>query len=150
MPELYAATLKCVSRDTGLWLRAARFTAGYVRLVVQEPAPGKCVLVSTSSVVRNDMRDGLLSHEEGKWTVKLDVRDLGGHQDTTFVGWSATLAAGVRLVISRLVPISVLLLDFHGRLRVIRSLFVPGVCTALRARSLLRVVCFGCVQLFLG
>ena len=36
---------------------------------------------------------------------QVDVRDLGGHLDTTFRGWSATLAARVRLVISRLVLI---------------------------------------------
>ena len=30
-----------------------------------------------------------------------DVRDLGGHLDTTFRGWSSTLAARVRLVLSR-------------------------------------------------
>ena len=32
-----------------------------------------------------------------KWCVKFDVRDLGGHLDTTSQGWSATLAARVRL-----------------------------------------------------
>ena len=42
-PQLYADNLKCVSRDPGLLLRAARFTTGYVRLVGQEPAPSKCV-----------------------------------------------------------------------------------------------------------
>ena len=42
-PQLYADNLKCVSRDSGVLLRAARFTIGYVRLVGQEPAPSKCV-----------------------------------------------------------------------------------------------------------
>ena len=37
--ELYADHLKCVSGDSDLLLRAARFTTGYVRLVGQEPAP---------------------------------------------------------------------------------------------------------------
>ena len=59
-------------------LRGARFTTGYVRLVGQEPAPSKCVLLSTSKVVRGDMRNRVLSEEGDKWTVKLDVRDLGG------------------------------------------------------------------------
>ena len=40
----------------------------------------------------------VLSQEGDKWSVKCYVRDLGGHLDTTFRGWSATLAAGVRLV----------------------------------------------------
>ena len=59
-------------------LRAARFTTGYVRLVGQEPAPGKCVLVSTFGLVGNDMRDWTLTDEGDRWTVKLDVRDFGG------------------------------------------------------------------------
>ena len=54
----------------------------------------------------------VLSQEGEKWSVKFEVRDLGGHLDTTFRGWSATLAARVRLVISRLVLIFVLPLDF--------------------------------------
>ena len=41
-----------------LLLNAARFTIGYVRLVGQEPAPGMCVLLSTSREVRKDMKDG--------------------------------------------------------------------------------------------
>ena len=49
------------------------------------------------------MKDWVLSLDGDKWSVKFDVRDLGGHLDTTFRRWSATLAAGVRLVIARLV-----------------------------------------------
>ena len=60
-------------------LRAALFTTGYVRLVGQEPAPSKCVHVSTSRVVMKDMKDWVLSREGDKWTVKFDVRDLGWH-----------------------------------------------------------------------
>ena len=54
-PQLYADNLKCVSRDPHLQVRAARFTTGYVLLVGQEPAPSKCVLLSTSRAVRKDM-----------------------------------------------------------------------------------------------
>ena len=46
-PQLYADNLKCVSRDSDLLLRAARFTTGYVRLVGQEPAPSKCVFLGS-------------------------------------------------------------------------------------------------------
>ena len=49
--------LKCVSRDPGLLLHAARFTTGYVWLVGQVAAPSKCVLLSTSREVRRDMKD---------------------------------------------------------------------------------------------
>ena len=48
------------------------------------------------------MRDWVVTDEGDRWTVKLDVRDLGGHLDTTFRGWSSTLATRVRVVIARL------------------------------------------------
>ena len=126
-PQLYADNLKCVSRDPEVLLSAARFTTGYVRLVGQEPAPSKCVLMSTTRVVRSSMRGWVVSEEGYQWSVKLDVRDLGGHLDTTFHGWSSTLASRVRLVVSRLVLVSALPLDFHGRLRFLRSMFIPGL-----------------------
>ena len=71
---------------------AALFTTGYARLVGQEPAPSKCVLLSTSREVRKDMKEWVLSQEEDKWSVRFDVRDLGRHLDTSFRGWSSTLA----------------------------------------------------------
>ena len=108
----------------------------YVRLVGQEPAPGKCVLMSTSRAVRSDMRGWVVSDEGHRWSVKLDVRDLGGHLDTTFQGWSSTLASWVRLVVSRLVLVSALPLDFHGRLRVFRSMFIPGALHGIEASFL--------------
>ena len=118
-------------------LRADGFsTAGYVRLIGQEPAPSKCVLMCTSRVVRNDMRDWIWSHEGDKWTVKLDVRGLGGHLDTTSTGWSATLASREKVVISRLVLISVLPLNFQGRLRVVRTMFLPGALHGIEASLL--------------
>ena len=121
-PQLYADNLKCVSRDPNLLWHDARFTTGDVWLVGQEPAPSKCVLLSTSREVRRDMRDWVMSHGGDKWSVKFDVHDLEGHLDTTFRGWSSTLAARVRLVISRLILIFALPLDFHGRVRVVRSM----------------------------
>ena len=44
-PQLYADNLKCVSSRPEQLLRAAQFTSAYVRLVGQEPAPSKCVLM---------------------------------------------------------------------------------------------------------
>ena len=84
----------------------------------------------------------MLSQEGDKWSVKFDVRDLGGHLDTAFRGWSATLASRVRLVISRLVLVFVLPLDFHGRYRVVRSMYLlaalHGVEASLLASESLR------------
>ena len=74
-----------------------------------------------------------MSHEGDKWTVKLNVSDLGGHLDTFFRRWSATLASRVKVVISRLGLISVLPLDFHGRLLVVRTMFTPGALNGIEA-----------------
>ena len=103
-------------------------------MVGQEPAPSKCVLLSTSRVVRKDMKGWVLSQEGDEWSVKFDVRDLGGHLDTTFRGWSSTLAARVRLVLSRLVLIFAL--DFHGRVRVVRSMYLPAALHGIEASLL--------------
>ena len=135
-PQLYADSLKCVSRDPGVLLRAARFTTSYVRLVGQEPAPSKCLFLSTSKVVRREMRDCVVTEEGDRWTVKLDVRDLGGHSDTTFRGWSSTLAKRVRIVIARLLVVFALPLHFHGRLGVLRNMFIPGALHGIEASFL--------------
>ena len=84
-PQLYADNLKCVSRDPDLLLSAASFTTRYVRLVGQEPAPGKCVLLSTSRMVRKDMKDWVLSQAGGRWSGKFGVWDLGGNWTLLFV-----------------------------------------------------------------
>ena len=82
------------------------------------------------------MRVWVLSLDGDRWSVRFDVRDLGGHLDTTFRGWSSTLAARVRLVISRLVLIFALPLDFHGRVRVVRSMYLPAALHGIEASLL--------------
>ena len=77
-PQLYADNLKCVSSNDDDLLEAARFTKTYIRLVGQTPAPSKCVLLSTSLVVRGLMKNWVLSDTGDKWSVRLDVRDVVG------------------------------------------------------------------------
>ena len=60
------------------------------------------------------------------WTVMFDVRDSGGHLDDTDRGWAASLAARVRLVVSRLKLVAALPLDFHFRCGVVRAMFIAG------------------------
>ena len=83
------------------------------------------------------VQTGSFSQQEDKWPVKLDVRDLGGHLETTFRDWSVTYAARVWLVSTRLLLVAVLPLDFHVRLRVGSFL---GHYTVLRHLSCLKVV----------
>ena len=61
---------------------------------------------------------------------------FGRSRDTTFRGWSATLAARVRLVFSRLVLIFALSLDSHGRVRVVMSMYIPAALHGLEASLL--------------
>ena len=62
-----------------------------IRLVRQEAAPKKCVFVSTSKKVKNDMKGRVVSDAGDRWTVKLDVRGLGSHLDSTFRARATTL-----------------------------------------------------------
>ena len=71
----------------------------------------------------------MLSQEEDRWSVKFDVPDWERHLDATFRGWSSSLAAGVRLVIA-------LTLDFHGRDRVVRSMYLPAALHGIEASLL--------------
>ena len=98
-------------------------------------------LVSVSFLVRlgrfgKMLREWVLSLDGDKWSVKFDVCDLGGHLDTTCRGWSSTLAARVRLVISRLVLIFALSLDFHGRVRVVKSMYLPAALHGIESSLL--------------
>ena len=67
------------------------------------------------------MKEWVLSQEGDKWSVKFDVRDLVGHLDTTFRGWSSMFA---------------LPLDFHGRIRVVRSMYLPAALHGIEASLL--------------
>ena len=131
-PQLYADNLKCVSTDPGQLLCASRFTAAYVRLVGQEPAPSKCVFMSTSAAVRKDMRDWVICAGGERWTVRLDVRDLGGHLDTTYRAWGCTLAARVCSVLRVVWLVSALPLGYLGKLRVLRTMFILLLYMVLR------------------
>ena len=120
-PQLYADNLKCVSSNDDDLLEAAKFTNTYIRLVGQTPAPSECVLVSTSKVVRGLMKEWILSENGDKWSVKLDVRDLGGHLDTTHRRRATTLIGRVLGLLGALLLVMALPLTFTGMLRVLRS-----------------------------
>ena len=55
---------------------------------------------------------------------------------TLLLGLVSTLSARVRFVISRLVLIFALPLDFHGRVRVVRSMYLPAALNGIEASLL--------------
>ena len=82
-PQLCADNLKCSSVCPHALFGATGFTVQYVRSVGQDVSPGKCVLLSSSKVVRTSMKLLDVSGDGRPWTVELNVRDLGGHLDFT-------------------------------------------------------------------
>ena len=125
-PQLYADYLKCVSGSPAALLSAARFTNLYISLVGQEAAPKKCVFLSTSKDTRSDMKCWVVSDAGDRWSVRLDVRDLGGHLDSTFRAQAVTLGSRMASAIPRVRAVAVLPLDFVGRLRILRTMHLPG------------------------
>ena len=130
-PKLYADNLKCVSNNDNDLLEAARFTNTCIRMVGQAPAPSKCILLSTSAVVRGLMKEWVLSEAGDKWSVKLDTRDLEGHLDTTHRRRNSTLAGRVVGLLAAVLVVMALPLDFAGKLGVLRTKFLPGALHAI-------------------
>ena len=68
------------------------------------------------------MKNWMISGEGEKWSVQLDVRDLGGHLDSTKRQRASTLAGRVVIVLSRVIAICAVPLDFQEKLRILRTL----------------------------
>ena len=71
-----------------------------------------------------------------RWTVKLDVRDLGGHLDTTYRAWGCTLVARVLAVLKVVWLVSALPLGYQGKLRILRTMYVPAALHGVEASHL--------------
>ena len=63
--------------------------------------------------------------------MKLDTRDLGGHLDTTRRRRNSTLAGRVVGLLAAVLVVMALPLDFAGKLRVLRTKFLPGALHAI-------------------
>ena len=95
-------------------------------MVGQQAAPKKCVFLSTARDVGNDMKCWVVSDAGDQWSVRLDVRDLGGHLDSPFRARTVTLSSRMSAAILRVRAVAVLPLDFVGKLRVLRTMHLPG------------------------
>ena len=114
-PQFSADNPKCVASDPALLFSAARFTTVYVRLVEQEP-PTKCVVLSTPTELRKEMRSGFCQK-----LVRSGPSNLMSHIDTSSRGWATTLSARVGVAAKDVKAVAVLPGGFGAKLGVVRS-----------------------------
>ena len=81
------------------------------------------------------MRNRALSEVGDRWSVKLDVRDFGGHLDTTCRRRAATLIGGDVLLLARTLFVMALPC-FDGMVRVLRTKFLPCALRGIEASAL--------------
>ena len=72
------------------------------------------------------MKGWVVSDAGDWWIVKLDVRDLGGHLDSTLRARATTLGYRIAAAVPRVPSVAVLPLDFCGRLRFLRTMHLPA------------------------
>ena len=123
-PQLFADNLKCSAEHPRALFESARFTAQYVRSVVQEVSPCKCVLLSTSKSMRKAMKLWDVSGGGGFWNVQLDVRNLGGHLDFTLRARAGTLSKRVREATLGVASVGALPLSFQVKLVLVRGKYL--------------------------
>ena len=82
------------------------------------------------------MKNWAVSDTGDKWSVMLDIRDLGGHLDSTFRARAVTLGFRMSVAIPRVRAVAVFPMDFVGRLRILRTMHLPA-CAFMVLRPLL-------------
>ena len=82
------------------------------------------------------MKDWVLSDSGDMWSVKLDVRDLGGHLDTAHRRRATTLTGRVAELLSAILVVMALPLTFAGKLGILRTKFLPGALHAVEASGI--------------
>ena len=68
------------------------------------------------------MKCWAVSDTGDKWSVRLDVLDLGGHLDSTLRARATTLGYRISAAVHRVHSVAVLPLDFCGRTRILRTM----------------------------
>ena len=66
----------------------------------------------------------------------MDVRDLGGHLDSTYRAWGRTLSARVVAVLRVVWLVSALPLDYRCKLCVLRTMYIPAALHGIEASLL--------------
>ena len=84
-----------------------------------------CFLCFSKKVMR-DMKGWVVSDAGDRWTVQLDVRDLGGHLDSTSSSRATTLGYRIAAAVPQVPSVPVLPLDFCGKLHILRTMHLPA------------------------
>ena len=79
------------------------------------------------------MKGWAVSDTGYKWSVSLDVRDLGGHLDSTLRARAITLGYRISAAVHRVHSVAVLPLDFCGRLRILRTMHLLAALHGVEA-----------------
>ena len=90
-PQVCADNLKRVCSNSDALLDAAHFSNRNIIAVGQVVASTECFVLSTCASVRSCMKSWVISGYDDHWKVDLDVRDCGGHLDTTLRGQAVNL-----------------------------------------------------------
>ena len=125
-PQLYADNLKCSAVRPRALFESAYFTARYVRLVGQDVAPGKCVLLSTSKAVRRAMKLWDISGEGGFGRFSLMSLDF------TYRARAGTLSRRIGATVG-VAAVGALPLGFHVKLGLVRGKYLPAGLHAAEA-----------------
>ena len=92
-PLLYADNLKSEGSNSDALFDAARISKEYILLLDTLPPPN--VQLSTCASVRSRMKSWVISGYDDHCKVEFDVRNLGGHVDTTLRGQAGTVAGRI-------------------------------------------------------
>ena len=82
------------------------------------------------------MKGWVVSNAGDRRTVKLDVRDFGGHLDSTFGARATTLGYRISAAVQWVHSVAILTLDFCGRLRILRAMHLPAALHGVEASLL--------------
>ena len=79
------------------------------------------------------MKGWSVSDTGDNWSVRLDIRDLGGHLDSTLRARAGTLGSRISAAVPWVHSVAVLPLDYCGRLRILRSMHLPATLHGVEA-----------------
>ena len=99
------------------------------------PPRNVCLLVH-SKMVRDSMKGWVIGDGGHRWTIQLDVRDLGGHLDATKRARASTLAKRAAVVLGKVLVVGALPLGCGGKMRILLKMHTPAALHGVEASHL--------------